>query len=243
MINIPQIVAVEYLNTAPMLFGLQGHPHFKEMELITGTPAFCAEMLLQKEACIALIPVGSLSDFKQAHIISDYCIGCNGAVETVGIWSNRELDEIRSIKLDAASRTSNLLAGNIVRQFWKKDIIFTEANADAEVVIGDRTFTLKDKYKFMWDLGSEWKHFTNLPFVFAVWASLQPVSLGFLKEFNEALGNGIQNLHQWSYQTNLDHSTLMKYLGHSISFPLDDLKKKALHQFLRMNQIHTQLYF
>ena len=96
MINIPQIVAVEYLNTAPMLFGLQGHPHFKEMELITGTPAFCAEMLLQHEACIALIPVGSLSDFKQAHIISDYCIGCNGAVETVGIWSNRELHRVET---------------------------------------------------------------------------------------------------------------------------------------------------
>ena len=95
MIEIPQIVAVQYLNTAPMLFGLQEHPQFEDMKLITGTPAFCAEMLLQQEACIALIPVGSLSDFEQAHIISDYCIGCDGAVETVGIWSNKDLDEIR----------------------------------------------------------------------------------------------------------------------------------------------------
>ncbi|KAF5271794.1 hypothetical protein FQR65_LT17578 [Abscondita terminalis] len=102
--------------------------------------------------------------------------------------------QISSILLDPQSRTSNGLARILLKYHWKRDVeIITEGEADAYVLIGDRTFGKKGTVPYVYDMGLEWKNFTGLPFAFALWVSNKKLSKSFVEEFNEALKYGVEH--------------------------------------------------
>ena len=54
----------------------------------------------------------------------------------------------------------------------------TEVNMtklESLVAIGDKTFFLENEFKYVFDMASEWKNFTDLPFVFACWVAHENV--------------------------------------------------------------------
>src|SRR3546814_5182842 len=96
------------------------------------------------------------------------------------LFSRKPLEEIKTIRTDGHSRTSNLLARVLASRYWKSNATFgNTTDADAFVLIGDRTFGLKDEYPYVYDLAAEWIRFTGLPFVFAVWAANKPLDATF----------------------------------------------------------------
>jgi chorismate dehydratase len=105
-------------------------------------------------------------------------------------------------------------------------------------VIGDRTFELNGKYRYEFDLANEWKKFTGLPFVFAAWVSVTEIEKQFIKDFNEVLSYGVDNISKAvseSYQgAILSAEEVTEYLTQRIDYRLDDKKMEGLEKFLSL---------
>jgi chorismate dehydratase len=179
-----------------------------------------------------------------SEIIGEYCIGAQGKVKTVMLYSNCPLNEISSIALDFQSRTSVMLVKILVKNFWKIDVKFFDADEDyidgisknnAGLVIGDRTFNLKDSFLYKYDLSEEWFKYTNMPFVFACWVANKNLSDKFKQQFSNALKYGVDNKtnvdDQYNKNTNIN---LNRYLSENISWDFDSQKKAALKKFFSL---------
>jgi chorismate dehydratase len=238
-----QAVAVSYLNTKPLLYGIFQTGLDAEMDINLHVPSICAQQLLSGAAQIGLVPVGALPSLPNAQIISDYCIGAEGAVRTVCIYSQVPIHEITHLHLDFHSRTSVLLAQVLLKEYWQLRPVIIAADPSkppiiegttAAVLIGDKTFGLESQYPYIYDLAEIWHQHTNLPFVFAVWVSMQPLSANFLTRFNHALATGISHIPQLCQLIPTPNAayTLEEYYTKYISYYYDDAKKTALNLFL-----------
>lgn len=193
---------------------------------------------------IGLVPVALLTELDHFRLITDYCIGANGKVDSVKLYSEVPLNQIKTVALDYQSKSSVKLTKVLDKFFWKTDFIFedarpgyeTEIKGDAAaVVIGDRTFALNNTFAYEYDLAEEWKRFTDLPFVFAAWVTTSDVDTEFVSEFNAALKMGIENTDKaLTESTTIFPSKFdpADYLKNKISYDLDDKKKMALELFL-----------
>jgi chorismate dehydratase len=229
-----RVSAVSYTNTKPFVYGLQHSEVINSIDLSLDIPSECAKKLIDNEADIGLVPVAALLNIPGYQIIADYCIGAVAAVNSVFIFSDKPVDQIKTLRLDSQSRTSNALAKVLLKNYWQQQPEFvTSGEADAFVEIGDRTFGKKEQYKYAYDLAEEWIKFTGLPFVFAVWAANKPVPQDFMTEFNEALKYGLDHrkevISTLPAASNFD---LDDYLMHRIDFTLDAKKREALEKFL-----------
>src|SRR5690606_36970914 len=195
MDQLVRVSSVSYTNMAPFLLGLEQSALRSEIDLSLDVPSECARKLRAKEADIGIVPVGALLDIPNYQIISDFCLGANGAVDSVFIFSEKPIEEIRSLRLDDQSRSSNGLARLLINEYWEREDveIVTSGPADAFVQIGDRTFGKKGNYNYYYDLAEHWKNHTGLPFAFAVWISVNDLPPGFVDRFNAALAYGLEN--------------------------------------------------
>ena len=239
-----KVSCVSYLNSKPFIFGLQNSEIKKEIDLQLDTPADCARKLEEDLADIGLVPITAFAEMDEFHIISDYCIGADGEVGSVLLASDVPLHQIQHILLDYQSRTSIILAQVLAEKFWKISPQFHETHINYEtviggttagVIIGDRTFALKSKFKYIFDLAHEWKLFTNLPFVFACWVANKDIDRRFVKRFNEALRYGLMNsetvVSEFKKETGADFN-VKDYLENKISYAFDERKKFAMELFL-----------
>ncbi len=235
-----KVGAVSYLNTKPLIYGFEQGMMKDAVELSFDYPANVAKQLLNDEIDIGLVPAAVLPLMKEYHIISDYCIGTEGTVASVCLFSDVPLEEIRSILLDYQSRTSVALLKVLLKNHWKitPELINAEKGFEQQIsgnraglVIGDRAFVQRNHSKYIYDLGQVWKDFTGLPFVFAVWASNKPVSDAFSEAFNEATGKGFDFLDAIVAAIPPISYDLKKYYTENISYTLDGQKKAALQQF------------
>ena len=238
-----KVVAVSYLNTKPLLYGLLNHPVAEQLELELEIPSICAEKLQSGSIDLGLVPVAIIPELDSPYIISDYCIGTVGSVQTVAIFSHCPIDEIESIYLDYHSRTSVELARILMREHWKiqpKELPtgpgFEEKIKDrtAALIIGDRAMGLEGQYPYIYDLGEAWQQHTGLPFVFAAWVSNKPLSPEFIQAFNEAIKKGLEQIPQLIFliPPPVKGYDLKAYFTNYISYELDEEKKKALSLFL-----------
>lgn len=237
-----KVVAVSYLNTKPLLYGLLKSNLDRLIDLDLQMPSVCAERLKSGEADIGLVPVAVIPDIEGAQIISDYCIGAEGKVDTVCVYSEVPLEQVEALMLDYHSRTSVQLVQILLRDYWRMAPRLVNgkpgfeshiSGTTAGLVIGDRTIGLDRKYAYVYDLAEAWKAHTGLPFVFAAWVSRVPLSDEFLTQFNQALASGLEFLPQLilllqSPDPNFD---LKYYFTSSISYHLDTPKRQALNLF------------
>ncbi len=231
-----KISAVSYTNTKPFLFGIEHSEIINKIDLSLDIPSDCAAKLINGQVDIGLIPVAAIPFVPQANIVADYCIGSIGAVNSVFIFSNVPVEEIRTVRLDSQSRTSNNLAKVLLKFHWKQEVVFTtdaDAETEAIVLIGDRTFGKKDQYTYAYDMGAEWMNFTGLPFVYAAWVANTDISPEFIAEFNAALSLGLAHraelLKDLPQHADFD---LEDYLMNKLDFELSVQKREALQLFL-----------
>ena len=241
-----KISAVSYLNTKPFLEGMEQSGFLNRVDLSLDIPSVCAKKLLDGTVDIGLVPVAIIPLLRESHIITDYCIGAVGPVKSVLLYSDVPLEEIRSVLLDNQSRTSVALVKIICKYLWKIDPQWTlvkdgyEQDIKGEVagvVIGDRTFALRDTFKYTFDLAEAWKALTGLPFVFACWVSNTPIDAETERLFNEALRLGVGQTEAVAarYADKFPAGSDIKgYLGTSISYTLDAQKRKGLQRFLEL---------
>jgi len=229
-----KVSAVSYTNSKPFVYGIMHSDILNQIDLSLDIPSVCANKLIENQVDIGLVPVAALLHIKDYQIISNYCIGAKGSVDSVFIFSNKPIQEIKTLQLDAQSRTSNHLAKVLLKYHWKLNpkLVNTEM-ADAFVQIGDRTFSNRNLYPYQYDLASEWYKFTGLPFVFAVWASNKPIPEDFKIAFNAALKFGLENRKEViAGLAKVEKLDLDDYLMYKIDFNLDQDKLIALAKFL-----------
>lgn len=231
-----KISAVAYTNTKAFIYGIEHSPVLEQIDLSLDIPSDCAAKVIDGTVDLGLIPVAAIPFVPNANIISDYCIGSVGAVNSVFIFSNVPAQQIKTLKLDRESRTSNNLARVLLKFYFKQEVTFTtdqDAVTDAIVLIGDRTFDKIGDYAYTYDMGQEWMNFTGLPFVYAAWVANKEMPEDFVKDFNAALKNGLANraavLKSLPVNPVFD---LEDYLMHKLDFELTDKKREALSLFL-----------
>lgn len=243
-----KVSIVNYLNSAPFVHGLTGRrePRSLGIDIQLDHPAESARKLLHGEVDIALAPVAIMSQMEDPHVVSDYCIGCDGAVKTVQLFSEQPVDRISRIYLDYQSETSVRLTRILCRDHWKIEPEFVRAypgyqkdiyGDHAGLIIGDRAIRVLGKYPVETDLGAAWKTWTGKPFVFAVWMAREPVDPDWMKGFNAALRSGLDDIgsviHRYSH-LDTPHFSVRDYLTQYIDFDLDANKRDAMKDYLAL---------
>jgi chorismate dehydratase len=237
-----RIGAVSYLNTKPLLYGLEHGQMSNEVELVLDYPANLVRLLQSNQIDIGLIPVGALPSLGDYHIISDYCIGTEGEVASVAVFSEVSMEEIDTVLLDYQSRTSVMLCKILFEKHWKKKVQFIDAKDEsyidnihgnvAGLVIGDRALKIRDKFKFKFDLGLAWKEMTGLPFVFAVWVRKKEISGEFIPLFNEANGMGLSKINLIIDHNNESSYPMDMYFRKNISYRLTGGMRESMSLYL-----------
>ncbi len=234
---------VNYLNTKPLIYGLQKEPVNKMIELIGAYPAKLAQMLIDDEIDIGLIPVAAIPQLPSYHIVGNYCIGAEGEIASVCLFSEVPMHEIKKVYLDYQSRSSVALLKWLMKESWGIDPEIIESDNEsyrqeikgttAGLVIGDRALEQRKISTFIYDLGSEWRSITGLPFVFAAWVSTRPLPDGFIKIFDEANELGLNHIEEIIDNTPFELYDLKKYFTIHLSYRLDARKREGMHRFLK----------
>lgn len=241
-----KVSIVNYTNTLPFKWALKKSELFAEIDLQEDIPSICAQKLKYHQVDLALVPVALLAELDTYFIETNFCIGAVGKVDSVKLYSEVPLNEIKTITLDYQSKSSITLTKVLSKFFWKLDVEFINANpnyekningTNAAVVIGDRTFTLNGAFKYEYDLAEEWQKFTGLPFVFAAWVSSEKLNQDFLNKFNSVLKHGIDNCLQAIDENEstllLSKNKAVEYLTERIDYTLDVKKREGLELFLK----------
>ncbi|MCB0639223.1 MAG: menaquinone biosynthesis protein [Lewinella sp.] len=245
MSNKIKAVAVSYLNTKPLLYGLLRGDVAQHLDLSLAIPSECARQLRTGEVDLGLVPVAVLSELPEWHLVGDYCIGARGAVETVCVYGDVPLEEMDAIYLDHHSRTSVALLRILLRDYWHRQpellpategYIHQIGGRTGGLVIGDRTIGLDQRFSYIYDLGEAWTAWTGLPFVFAAWVSPRPVDPAFEAAFTAAQALGIAAIPELKFllQPPQPSFDLEHYYTHAISYELDEGKRAALKEFLKL---------
>lgn len=243
-----RISAVRYANTYPFIYGLKHSAISAKAVIETDHPADCALKLIEKRADLGLVPVGAIPSIGESYITGNHCIGSNGKVRTVQLLSNNDLEEIKHIYLDYRSRTSINLVKVLAKRKWKKEFLWLNTSETFDfinigdkagvVLIGDQCFEYENRFSKKYDLGEEWYEFTGLPFVFACWISNRHLDEDFVREFDEALKTGVDNIEkvvkEFGNTGPIRGEDLYNYLAFNIDYNLNEAKKEGMKYFLRM---------
>ena len=92
-----KISAVSYSNTLPFLKGLELSGLVDQIDLSLDFPSECAQKLITNEVDLGLVPVAVIPQLKIHHIVSDFCIGADGAVDTVLLLSDVPIEEVNAV--------------------------------------------------------------------------------------------------------------------------------------------------
>lgn len=234
---------MSYLNTKPLLYGIEHSKLYNDIELSLEYPSLLAKHLKEGTIDMALMPVAAMKDIPGARIVSEYGIAADGEVASVCLFSQVAMEEITHVYLDYQSRTSVKLAEILLKHHWKKEVVFLPAaenyieyinDTKAGVIIGDRALKQLTNFNYVYDLAGAWKDFTGLPFIFAAWIADKELPQDFITAFNEANKNGLNHIDEVVAQNPFPYFDLKKYYTHYIHYFLSEEKKAGLNRFLQM---------
>lgn len=172
---------VDYLNTAPLSFGLERDPR---LAVRRESPAQVAAALHRGEIDLGQIPSieYAAGDYR---IVPGFAVTSRGPVQSVCLFLRRELADVRSIALDSSSCTSVTLLRLLLRERLGREPEYVRrapdpgamlSECDAALLIGDTALRFDETAApghsglRRWDLAEAWRESTGLPFVFAFWA-------------------------------------------------------------------------
>ena len=239
--------AVSYLNTRPLVYGLERHPD--RFSVRFDVPAKCAELLHTNEVDLGLIPSIEYPG-RDYRIVPDVSIASDGPVASVAVFTRVPTERIRSIALDLSSRTSIALLRVLCARWFAIEPRFVDMapdlasmldKCDAALLIGDNALFVDhvglgvEKV----DLGEEWAGMTGLPFVYAFWAG-RPGIVGQADTaaLQQARDEGVRataTIGRESFPDSQDKAALADlYLREHVKYALGEREAEGLRRFYEL---------
>jgi chorismate dehydratase len=182
---------VPYLNADPLAAALR-EPNAAELvgeavEVSATVPSQLLQVLLEDRLDAALVSIGGVLPHPSLRILPEMCISSRGAVQSILLFCRRPVWEVRTVALDASSRSAVALTRVLFAERWRTQPEFLTrppklaemlAEADAALLIGNPALQAAQALeRGEWngplperlDLGAEWDAMTGLPFVYAAW--------------------------------------------------------------------------
>ena len=168
--------AVGFLNARPLVYGLERSPRF---DVRFDAPSRCATLLHDGAIDVGMIPSIEYQRGGPYLVVPGLAIASRGPVASVALFTTKPVADVRSVAVDASSRTSlALLQILCARHFGISPALDTQgpdlesmlARCDAALIIGDHALLVDPGNARKIDLGETWTALTGLPFVYAFWA-------------------------------------------------------------------------
>ena len=141
-----RISIVQYLNTAPLVWGFTNGPLRGKYDLSFTVPSQCAEELRTGKADVAIIPAIEYQRIEDLVILPDMAIASKKQVRSLLVITKKPIEQAKSFALDRSSRSTQTLTRILCGEKWKIAPEFFEAppdlsamlqSADAALLIGD----------------------------------------------------------------------------------------------------------
>lgn len=247
-----KIAASTYLNSAPLVYGfLHGKPRLESDFTGNEAPSRCADLLQTARVEAALIPSIEYRRIRGLRIVPSISVASKTSVCSVLLISHREIEEVSNVALDASSRTSAALVRILLERFYHLKPKYSTYRPcleqmlkahDAALLIGDPAMTADKTGFHVYDLASEWRKATGLPFVFAFWAVGADVNRDTAKRIAElCLESKEEGLmaretiaEEYSQRLGLDADSLKSYITENINYDLDDENLEGLRYFYQL---------
>ena len=190
---------IPYINCYPVYGAIDRGLVAMKGELVDGLPTRLNRLMAEGSLDVSVVSaVEYAQDADRFLLLPDLAITCDGPVRSVMLFSRVPASELggRKVLVSTSSMTSVELLRQLFRERWHATPEFVPADAEiadvanfgsethaARLVIGDAALMLDaarrgdaaadraPHYPFAYDLGAEWKAWTGLPFVFAVWVA------------------------------------------------------------------------
>ena len=224
------------------------------------TPALCAQQLADGAADIGLIPAAAYAFDPSLAIIPGCAIASLDYIRSIILVVRGEVESVRRIALDTASRTSATYTRILFKRYWNSQAEFTPhapnleamlATADAALLIGDpallaledriaRETRTGEKLQYL-DLGHEWHARTGVPWVSAFWAvraeAVEHSTPKLIDDFQQSRDHGLTHaddlVSEWSARIPVPAAIIRTYLTQNIHYYLDEQCLAGLDLFYR----------
>ena len=246
----PVISLIPFINAVPLTYFIENSEE-KNYDITHNFPSECIEKLKNKEADAGIVSSIAIATVPETFVVDGVCIASHSSVESVLLFSEKEIEEIETIGLDPNSGTSNALI-KILMKKWKNrkcnysyydtdiETALKSRKYDAILAIGDRAliFGMENPSLIKMDLALEWNHFTGLPFVFAMWLVRKDSGLS-PELFRKAGEKGIERIDEIIEKISINEKSILKkyqikkYLKENLHYRFTSKEKKGLMLFLK----------
>ena len=153
-----RISIVEYLNTAPLVWGFTEGPLAGKYELSFTVPSECAEALRRGDVDVAIIPAIEYQRIGGLMALPGMAVAARGDVRSILVVSKTPIERAKRIALDTSSRSSTALVRLLAAEYWRIQPEFVDAApdaaamlaaADAALVIGDPALRIAVKMDYL----------------------------------------------------------------------------------------------
>ena len=218
--------------------------------LTDAAPARCADLLARGQVEAALVPVIEYQRLPEVEAVGGVCVGARREVQSVVLVTRRaRLEEVESVALDTASRTSAALVEVIFREYVGRrtrlapsepDLRRMLDGHDAALVIGDPAMTFAREGLRVHDMAALWRECTGHGFVFALWMGRGEAARRV--DFAGARDEGVARIEEIAaaYENELrrPRAELVSYLRDNICYEMDDDMRAGLELFFRLAHKH-----
>lgn len=141
-----RVSVVEYLNTAPLVWGFAHGPLRGKYDLSFTVPSLCAEALRSGAADVAIMPSIEIQRMDGMVVLPGMAIASKDRVRSLLVLAKGPIGRARRIALDRSSRSTQAFVRILCAEQWKISPEFIESppdveamlrEADAALVIGD----------------------------------------------------------------------------------------------------------
>lgn len=253
---------ISYVNCYPVYGAIDRGIIPLDGELVTGVPTALNEQMARGELDVSVVSAVEYARGARRYLLlPDLGITSDGPVRSVMLFSRRPASELsgRRVLVSRSSMTSVELVTLLFHNVWHATPDFAPSNAEvadiarfsdesheARLVIGDAALKLAGGahhaagYPFVYDLGAEWKRWTGLPFVFAVWVAQRTTavsdSLGVHARLIESRDWGVTHTRtlaeQAAHDTGIAVETCEEYLA-GLDYRLSYEHLAGLTEFFR----------
>jgi chorismate dehydratase len=239
--------AVEYLNARPLVYGLDRQTD--RFDVRFDRPSRCAELLHGGQVDLGLVPSIEYLRGESYVAVPGVAIGSDGPVASVAVFSHLPIDDVRTVALDASSRTSVALFRVLCARYFGIDPAVRVmppdptrmlAACDAALLIGDVALLFDHEAAGLQktDLGLAWRAYTGLPFVYAFWFGRPGLlTTGDIGALAEACRLGVEHAEDVARQHFPDDPARAaagaRYLRDNVDFGFTGRELAGLSRFYR----------